>query len=299
MQEPGRARRLAKLLAVVVLCLASFAVGYAVQEVRARAYRQKVAEAGFSNAFGSPSHLPWLLSEGVAHFREELVDRYRDDCARALSTPWPSGESDRPWGVAYALVHHPPPEAWDHRPGMTRRQEDEMIRYLCFRVCVDTRSGSGACARALAALQTYPPEPLDRNRYRIVYMLKKTWTSPHVPVTRGAHRFLCRQVSRPWARKLAWYYWRRFNHFQRGFGRAWWDFRDFVVSLRQAGEAGDPAAAELNDQIRRTERYQALASGMERLARGLDRPEDPPTTAPAGPPDTGPGADPNAPGGPR
>jgi hypothetical protein len=100
-------------------------------------------------------------------WREELGNELEADLRRkAEIAAWVSDDSI--WGPAFEVMRSPDEQQWQYHEGMTPQAQDEMIRYLCFRL----RRLEGDPDRQLEALRAYPTAALTRNRQNIEWTIQ-------------------------------------------------------------------------------------------------------------------------------
>jgi hypothetical protein len=117
---------------------------------------------GFRGSFDGFDEVLW---------REELGEYLQD----ALAKPWTSAyPNDAQWGTAYRIVHDPGSTkgryahpTWAYTQGMSQGQQDDLIRYMCFRIEKSANVKYGPDGAEFLALVTYPREAINRNRDKI------------------------------------------------------------------------------------------------------------------------------------
>jgi len=153
------------------------------------------------------SHSPTaveVVEEYRDEFREVLGEWVRSDLAKM--DPWHKGYPEDWWAVHFAVVKDAGREGWRYSRDMDQERQDEMIRYLCYRIRLPLLSGEWGIdvgGDAYGALGTYPEAALERNRAMIVHALQGPLRSDFAS---APQQFLASKISQQWAQDLAWRY---------------------------------------------------------------------------------------------
>ena len=201
-----------RVLAVAVF----FSAGYAVSSIRDyQAYRLKLAEEILLRPHTSPPYeMPWLLIEGLPQHQALLRNEYEKvypgtTFAEELAEPWSPTRDFMVWGIEYSIFRNPTQEEWSWRDGTPDAAQNDMVRYLCFRLKASAEKGGvnmGFSRYEFEALATYPNATLVRNAEMIADMLKDDMASPYPETVRYAAEFLAAQVADKWALDFVNYY---------------------------------------------------------------------------------------------
>lgn len=140
-------------------------------------------------------------SADMAMWRQELVNEMQ----QALASPWRDAQiNDDEWGTAYLVMRDCGEETWGHIDGMSQGQQDEMIRYLSFRIqrYADVRSFQGRAE--FKALLSYPQEAITRNHDKVSRAVLHAVSSDSGQIRTTAFAYVVRLTDLDWGRELCW-----------------------------------------------------------------------------------------------
>lgn len=127
----------------------------------------------------------------------------------ALAAPWNETSDDFAWGRAFAVLRDGSRERWACDPGAPEASQDELVRYLCFRVeAFSTWAGGDRdnLASEFGALESYPDKVLIRHRLKLARAVETAMYSPYVRQVFRAQDFLAAKAGQPWAAQASWRY---------------------------------------------------------------------------------------------
>ncbi len=158
-------------------------------EVTYHLYRDR----GFVNSGYGCSEAVW---------REELADKLQRD----LNTPYRPMSDDYYWGTAYEVVHDKGHKFWPYVDGMSQEKQDEIIRYLCFRIKKASGYADCRCHRAFEALASYPEETINRSKDNISQAIERSAMSGYHEVRSVSLAYVTTLAGLDWGRDLCWRY---------------------------------------------------------------------------------------------
>ncbi len=237
-----------KKLAGVSVLLLGVGLGYALRYVQDRADEDGRLRTVYHEQHGqTPVH---FLTRGLQEHREAWKRVMGAKLRADLEQPWHPGAYDQTWGPAFAVLRDAGPDGWAHRPDMTDPEQDEMVRYLCYRIeaMSEARTQPPADLRPeFAALETYPPETLARQGEMLTRTVDSAFRCAFGQVVYVAQGFLASQVRQEWARSQAWDYLARTAHSYsvNTSARPAYMVEYLVWQLEEAAREGEPQAARL------------------------------------------------------
>ena len=190
-----------KSLIIVTLMLACFIGGYF---AGGRVESRRAQDALAMQTYGTFEAVGFCggLSCQRAFWRQQLGD----ELARALAQPYIAITPDDTWGTAYLTMRDSDdPRTYCHSSGMSPSQQDQMIRYLCFRIEKIAESpGYDGAQGEFAALTTYPQETIGRNRDRIQRAVLEAAGARYDQTRILAARYVVHLTDCDWGKELCW-----------------------------------------------------------------------------------------------
>jgi len=184
-----------------------------------------------------------LLDNGTSlrRLKREWRSVLRGSLEEDLARPRSGMADDARWGIAYSVLRNTEvgSDAWLYDPSMGLTREDEVIRYLCFRI----EHGRGAigwpATPEFRALASYPPPALARNGPKIQRTIKSALHGPVRLVSSYAQEFLAAQLAHAWAQELAFWFVANSKHVVLSGGRRL--FLGEALGKANGGDAGAQA----------------------------------------------------------
>jgi len=159
----------------------------------------------------------------------------------ALAAAWKEGD-DFAWGRAYAVLRDGGRDRWACDAGAAETAQDELVRYLCFRVeAFSTWAGGDRdnLNYEFSALEGYPDRTLVRNRPKLARALETAMYSPYVRQVFRAQDFLAAKAAQPWAAEASWRYLSNYQNLNAH------PLENFLRRLGLVAKAGNPGARTL------------------------------------------------------
>lgn len=134
-----------------------------------------------------------------ALWRQEL----RGELERALAQPWSAKHSTADWGFAYLILRDQGDTTWRYVDAMSSGQQDEMIRYLSFRIEMAATWPDNCRGQAeFKALASYPKEAVDRNKDKVKPAIVMAASSRASGVRQMALAYATYLTDMGWGREL-------------------------------------------------------------------------------------------------
>jgi hypothetical protein len=186
---------------IAIIMLACVAIGFFVgmrvasqkarRELASRTYRDFAGE-GFPESGRGFDEVLWKQELG-----EELL--------QTLTQPWSNTTNDAAWGTAYRIMRDCGSPTWLYTQGMSQSQQDDLIRYMCFRIEKASNlllftNGSPE----FRALVSYPQEAINRNRDKVSRALWKGACSSDLQIRNMSSAYIVHLADLDWGRDLCW-----------------------------------------------------------------------------------------------
>lgn len=105
-------------------------------------------------------------------WQEELGTQLK----QALAASWSAAGNDSTWSSAFEVLRDQGRQSWSYANGTPESAQDDMIRYLCFRIHRAHVDGSVSAWPEVKALASYPRQTINRNREMIVNLVRDAIT---------------------------------------------------------------------------------------------------------------------------
>lgn len=205
----------------------------------------------------------------------------REHLEKRLKKEWHEmAYDDGSWAIAFAVLKDKGWQTWKWSEVMDDAEQDDMIRYLCFRIeCGSPVVRANALHTEFKALCSYPAEALARHAAKLRRAVKYALRAPDDQVVYAIQRFIVSRIAEPWAQEALRTSFRVFLVEDRTHGAFAGAVRYLLHLLRRSAREGhDDARRLLHDfaAFYREHQHELVGSGDIRQAAetGLKRAEE-------------------------